>query len=72
MNRLIIMIRGFKVLERCAMKVACTVLRGGKPGNRFLLPDINGAQYIATLRAKYKSDLWYKVINTINNECLAS
>jgi hypothetical protein len=34
--------------------------------------SINGAQYISTLRAKYKSDLWYKVINIINDEFMAS
>jgi hypothetical protein len=33
---------------------------------------VNGAQSIATLRAKYKSDLWHKVISTIYEEVSAA
>lgn len=32
--------RAFVRLEPCAVKVACTVLRGGNDGNVVLLPDI--------------------------------
>jgi Uncharacterised protein family (UPF0236) len=34
--------------------------------------SVEGAQYIATLRAKYKSDLWQKVISTIYEEILVA
>jgi len=34
--------------------------------------SIEGAQYIATLRTKYKSDLWYKVIRTIFEKYMVS
>ena len=36
--------RAFVRLEPCAVKVACTVLRGGNDGNVVLLPDIVSAQ----------------------------
>jgi len=34
--------------------------------------SIEGAQYISTLRTKYKSDLWYKVIRTIFEKYMVS